>query len=337
MFHHKFFRSSAKSFLPQVGPYASNGKVAVASLSDQLVTGTLQFNSSTSSRTDPVKRNHLEMSGVTSLIRAQEGTNGYRAVFIWANKVTIDGNGIRANGSQGGGAVRQDSNHVDGGVGGSGGCGGGGGAMQDGTNCHGVSGNVNGGNGGNGSVNATGGIAAFTLKSPCESFGGEAGNGEAAVYATGFTYGNGGNGGNGTFTAEGSGGSGASGTNGCGGGGGGGAGFASSGGSKGGGHGGGGGGGLCVVIANELDGSGIIAANGGTGLVGTTTGSQSGNGGGGVLYIAAKKYNGNWSATVNSGSGGIGGTNGFFELWEITSSDGLISHGTSMTDKWDNL
>lgn len=312
--------------LPAIGPFADGGEIPFSGLSDiNLTTAT---NLTTTSRTNPLKVNHLTIGSAANY----NASTAY-CLFIWANVVVVNkaavSAGFLANGSVA--TIGQiigagdPPDQIVGGTGGNGGSGGGGGAANDEFGF----GIIDGGAGGSGSSGSTGSV--ITVNPFIITQAGAGGTGAASTYAAGFTYGSGGNG---NIASSGVVAAGGAGANGCGGGGGGGS-NDSAGGYDASGAGGGGGGLVCLVC-NDLSGTGQFRARGAAGSNNGSVDSNIGGGaGGGVNWVAARKYSGTLTGDTAAGVGSVAGSMGLSQIFEIKRDGTHVLRAFS--DVWDNL
>lgn len=284
---------SIPAFLPTVGPFAIQPVTPAASAPNLTVTNQITLNAS---RLAPNKYNNLVFNSTGSII---PNILNY-ALFVWANKITINRNGVIADVS---GRLGGEATCFSPGSGSAGGSGGGGG----------------------GTLGGAGGTGTDGFDGCCGAAGG---SGSGLIYNAGYTYPTGGDAQPGICSL----GSGGGGGNGFGGGGG--------GGQDGGccnptfAGGGGGGAGLCVIIANEIvhstSGSTLFAIGGGGG-----TGLGSGGaGGGGSILVFARKYDGKFTVGINGGDGGAGSP-GAAQIFAIN-KDGSTT-GKGFSQSWNFL
>jgi hypothetical protein len=194
-----FYSGAARPVtLPRAGPFASRPITLASSLSSQsLIGGTLTITGSDCSESNPLKYNHLTMSGASILAYAPSGGEAVDfaicgAIFNWVNifDQTNGSAAIRVDGGNGGSSESPFSTTS----GGHGASGGGGGAISQ-SGC-----GAPGGLGGNGDDGASGG------SDTCCYAAAQGGIGVALSNAYTYTYGNGGAGGGNGFGKAGNGG-----------------------------------------------------------------------------------------------------------------------------------
>lgn len=312
-------------YLPAVDIYSDQTPPLISGLPD--ITYDCMGSLLTSSRTSPILGNHVSFAAG---FQYQPIDFTSWSVWIWCNILTIEGN-IDASGSIGEAAFIDFCSCIPtgyGGTGGSGGSGGGGGAIS----------NVVGANGGNGGSGNDGSPGNADTIGCCANYPGNGGGGTGLTYMAGSPYSppSGGNGG-GAGGCAGGGGSGGSGY------GGGGAGGAANGGFPslvaGGGAGGGAGG--LFIVCNELYGTGLLSADGGSGGLGAGSGGMQGfPGGGGSIYAAAKKYGATLSLSVQAPifcGCGSPADNGNYRFGEINHAGTAVTvYHNNVNTSWDN-